>query len=139
MSYTLGQAARATGKSKPTIARAIQSGKLSATRGDDGSYVIEPAELSRVYPVTGNGAGPMKRSVTGDVTGDASEHLLARVTEQAGTISDLRETIRDLRARLDASEDERRRMQTALLTDQREKAAPPTSRWGRFLAWRRGR
>ena len=32
MPYTLGQAAKAVGKSKPTIARAIRSGRLSASR-----------------------------------------------------------------------------------------------------------
>lgn len=30
--------------------RAIQSGRLSATRTDDGGYSIDPAELFRVYP-----------------------------------------------------------------------------------------
>jgi len=46
---TLGQAARVARKSKTTLARAIKSGRLSATRRDDGSYQIDPAELSRVY------------------------------------------------------------------------------------------
>ena len=49
MSYTLEQAARATGKTKPTIARDIQIGRLSATRGGDGSYVIDSAELPNGY------------------------------------------------------------------------------------------
>jgi hypothetical protein len=51
--YTLGQAARATGKAKPTIARAIQTGRISASRADDGSWAIDPAELHRVYPYDG--------------------------------------------------------------------------------------
>ena len=50
MSYTLGTAAKATGLSKPTIHRAIRSGRISATRLDDGSYRIDPAELHRVFP-----------------------------------------------------------------------------------------
>jgi hypothetical protein len=49
--YSLAQAAKAAGKSKPTIARAIKAGKLSATRGEDGSYTIDPSELARVYPL----------------------------------------------------------------------------------------
>ena len=36
--------------SKSTILRAIQSGRLSATRTDDGGYSIDAAELFRVYP-----------------------------------------------------------------------------------------
>ena len=46
---TLGQAAKTARTSKTTIARAIKAGRLSATRRDDGSYQIDPAELSRVY------------------------------------------------------------------------------------------
>lgn len=49
MSYTLGEAAKATGKNKTTIQRAIKSGKISAIQHENGSYSIEPAELSRVY------------------------------------------------------------------------------------------
>src|SRR3954452_4239296 len=48
---TLGQAARLTGLGKTTITRAIKAGKLSATRSEDGSYEIDPSELSRVYSV----------------------------------------------------------------------------------------
>jgi excisionase family DNA binding protein len=48
---TLGQASRLTGTSKTTIARAINAGRLSATRRYDGSYEIDPAELNRVFAV----------------------------------------------------------------------------------------
>jgi len=48
---TLGAAARLTGTSKSTLTRAIRSGRLSATRDDAGSYRIDVAELTRVYPV----------------------------------------------------------------------------------------
>jgi excisionase family DNA binding protein len=43
------QAAKAVGASKATIHRAIKSGKLSAIRQGDGSFLIDPAELYRVY------------------------------------------------------------------------------------------
>jgi excisionase family DNA binding protein len=49
MAITLGEAARLTGLGKTTLARAIKSGRLSATRTDAGSYVIDPAVLSRVF------------------------------------------------------------------------------------------
>jgi hypothetical protein len=56
-SYTLGTAAKATGKNKSTIHRAIKSGKISAIRDANGSYEIDPAELHRVFPpVAGNGS-----------------------------------------------------------------------------------
>jgi hypothetical protein len=48
--FSLRQAAQEAGTSKSTILRAIQSGRLSATRTEDGGYSIDPAELFRVYP-----------------------------------------------------------------------------------------
>ena len=47
---TLGQAARVTGLSPTTLARAIKAGRLSATRTETGSYSIDAAELARVFP-----------------------------------------------------------------------------------------
>ena len=51
MYYTLGQAAKATGKGKTTIANAIEKGRISAVRDDLGQYKIDAAELHRVYPL----------------------------------------------------------------------------------------
>ena len=54
MLYTLGQAAKAVGKAKGTIKNAIDKGRLSASKDDNGKYsepftlkkwVIEPAVL----------------------------------------------------------------------------------------------
>lgn len=56
MTYTLGQAAKATGRNKATIFQALKSGKISGHKDDMGRYVIDPAELHRVYPpVSRNG------------------------------------------------------------------------------------
>ena len=49
MTYTLGQAALAVGKSKGALSKAIKTGRISATKQDNGSYSIEPSELYRVY------------------------------------------------------------------------------------------
>ena len=46
---TLGNAARQLGLSKPTLSKAIARGHLSATRHEDGSFAIDPAELMRWY------------------------------------------------------------------------------------------
>lgn len=64
MSYTLGEAAKAVGFSKPTLSRAIKNGKLSATRLDDGSYQIDAAELERWKGSNGHRNGFTKRIVT---------------------------------------------------------------------------
>ena len=51
MSYTLGKAAKATGKSKTTIQRAIAKGTISAHKEKNGRYSIDPSELHRVFPM----------------------------------------------------------------------------------------
>jgi hypothetical protein len=132
---TLGQAAKATGKAKVTLARAIKSGRISASRSEDGSYAIDPAELARVYRLTSERASDMERSVTlnGPVSEPGSspgevETLRAIVAERDRTITRQDDTIRDLRSRLDR-EAEERRMLMALLTDQSRR--PWWRRWFR--------
>lgn len=50
MKYTAGQAAKAAGVSKATITRALQSGKISGSKDDNGAWSIDPSELHRVFP-----------------------------------------------------------------------------------------
>lgn len=50
MKYTAGQAAKAVGVSKATITRALQNGKISGLKDDNGAWSIDPAELHRVFP-----------------------------------------------------------------------------------------
>ena len=50
MQLSLREAAHHVGTTKSTILRAIQSGRLSATRNDEREYRIDPAELMRAYP-----------------------------------------------------------------------------------------
>lgn len=50
MKYTAGQAAKAAGVSKATITRALQGGKISGSKDDNGAWSIDPAELHRVFP-----------------------------------------------------------------------------------------
>src|SRR5215218_1016511 len=51
------EAAQLTGKDRSTILRAIEGGRLSATRDDQGHYLIDPAELERVYGTLRTPAG----------------------------------------------------------------------------------
>jgi excisionase family DNA binding protein len=46
---SIRDAARQVGVSRSSILRAIQSGRMSAPRKDDGGYAIDPAELFRVF------------------------------------------------------------------------------------------
>jgi hypothetical protein len=51
MPYTLGQAAKAAGRTKATLQEAIKKGQFSAKKDELGRYQIDPAELHRVYPL----------------------------------------------------------------------------------------
>lgn len=51
MKYTAGQAAKAVGVSTATITRALKSGKISGQKSEDGSWIIDPSELHRVFPL----------------------------------------------------------------------------------------
>ena len=44
---TLADAAKHAGTSKSSLFRWIKSGRISATRADDGTYRVDPAELQR--------------------------------------------------------------------------------------------
>jgi hypothetical protein len=127
MSYTLGEAAKATGKSKPTIQRAIKKHIISAILNDNGSYSIDPAELHRVFPpvsCASNALQDMKQSeppVDTPMLQQEIEFLKERLADKEGIITDLRQ-------RLDQEGEDRRKAQTqltALLTDQRKPTRRP--------------
>lgn len=129
MAYTLGQAANAAGVSKTTLRRAIEKGRISATRLDDGSYAIDVSELHRAFPHHSDGSVTMARPVTArDPEGSQVE--IDGLREQVALLKDERD---DLRRRLDQSETERRQTQvqlTALLTDQRPTKKRKWWPWG---------
>ncbi len=89
MYYTLGTAAKACGKSKPTILNAIKRGRLSASRNDLGNWQIDPAELLRVYPVTSND-NPKALQPETPLNGKENKALEAHVKVLEQIIEDLR-------------------------------------------------
>lgn len=129
MSYTLGDAAKATGKSKTTIHRAIKSGKISAVKSIDGSYSIDPAELHRLFPISlqGTPPDPLQRDET-EQQSNTLETLRIQLEmhekERERERSFLQETIADLRE----DRDKWRQQATNLLADQRSAPTPPTKR-----------
>jgi hypothetical protein len=138
MPYSLKQAADATGRSKPTILRAIQTSKISAVKDEHGEWQIDPAELHRVYePVQGNGTDEpelndtqcSKPSYQQGLLRGAVEQLRERLasveTDRERERREAAEHIADLRRRLDLADAERRekdRQLSTLLTDQRPRA-----------------
>ena len=98
--YTLGSAAKAAGKSKATISKALKSGRISGHKGDDGVFHIDPAELHRVYPPVSQGD---HKETPESLPEDTHTNILVRelemrleaaqqrLTDKAGVIDDLRE------------------------------------------------
>jgi len=128
MKHTLGTAAKACGVGRTTILRAIKSGRISAIKDDKGSYAIDPAELHRVFPpvaVEQSAEQAMERDATGRGAGGTAV-LLTKIEGLEALLNRERETVDDLRRRLDDEATERRRL-TALLTHQPEPKpeAPP--------------
>lgn len=114
---SLSQAAKLSGKSKSTINRAIKTGKISATRHNDGSYSIDPAELSRAFSVE-----PLEGSKR-----SASEPVETRLLERVEALEAMLSREREISADLKEDRDRWRQQATALLTDQRSPTT--TSKW----------
>jgi hypothetical protein len=116
--YTLGQAAKATGKQKSTLLDAIRAGKISATKDEHGHYQIDPAELHRIYP-------PTVRTEQDEPPPNPyqMELLEQKIRFLEREVSRLEQTTEDLRE----DRDHWRRQATALIAHQPEpsSAEPP--------------
>ncbi len=140
MKYSLSEAAKANGKNKTTVQRAIKNGKISASKGDSGSYEIEPSELHRVFPPVAaqrdaqhRQSNDTQQSKSASINSDLARVLelekeLAIAHERVNGLEahkeQMADTINDLRKRLDSSEGR----VTALLTDGRTKERSLLSR-----------
>jgi len=124
VAYTLGEAAKASGKSKATISKAIKSGRLSAFKQDTGVFKIEAAELHRVYPKTvdGNQDRTLQTVVQTQESTPSVRELQARLEAAQERLTDRDTVIADLRE----DRDRWRQQATALLADQRPVLQPVT-------------
>ena len=109
MTYSLQQAADAAGVNKSTVFRAIKAGKVSATRNEHDQWLIEPAELHRVYPPTTEG----NRKLKGDGN-DTHQADLAEANQRAALseleVNLLRGTVEDLRRDRDSWREQAQRL-----------------------------
>lgn len=90
MPFSLSKAAKVAGVSKTTMHKWVKSGKLSATKGADGTYSIDQSELERVTSARQQVTSP---PVTPDVTqGDtaSSSQPLDLSIYRANTINELK-------------------------------------------------
>lgn len=103
MGITLGQAAKLTGKGKTTLTRAIQAGRLSATRRADGGYEIDPAELARVYDIRLETPEPVAETVAAVHHATASRdperdpETVARLATMEAELKGLKELLAEVR------------------------------------------
>jgi hypothetical protein len=125
MRYTLGTAAKATGKSKTTLQRAIVSGYISAIKLEGGGYSIDPAELHRVFPLKKSETVSRDPKLDTSRPPDVTPELQAKIEALEALLTREREALDEVRADRDAW----RQQATALL------AAPPKRRswwlWGK--------
>lgn len=131
MRYTAGQAAKASGVSTATITRALKIGKISGKKNDEGAWVIDPAELHRVFPPV-TSQEPEKPSMQQDATGgNASEN---RALERE--LNTLREALADARQDRDKWRDMAERLSLAPPAPEKS-STPELGFWGRLLGMKR--
>jgi hypothetical protein len=122
MKYTLGQAAKATGKSKPTIQRAYEKGTISGLKHPNGSYEFDPAEIHRVFPAVSSASNDTPVSLPSE-TPIADNALQVEVKL-------LREMLEDARTDRDAWKEQAERATRLLAAPVRQDA--PKRRWWHF-------
>ena len=121
MPFSLSKAAKVAGVSKTTVHKWVKTGKLSASKGADGTYSIDRSELERV---TSARKQVTSTPVTPDVTQDdrtSSNQALDLSIYRSNTLNEmkyaaaleavsherklLREQVNELRQRAEAAEE----------------------------------
>ena len=135
---TLGAAARHCGVSKGTISKAIASGKLSATRREDGSWAIDGAELARYLEVNGHrfrsetGPGEQPETVNSAAELRARAELAEqRLDDLKAALAEMRQQRDDMREQRDKWETQAQRLALAAPKPAETPATPMT--WWRWL------
>jgi hypothetical protein len=150
MLFTLNQAAKATGRSKGTISKALASGQLSYISKDENGYQIEASELFRVFPKnTFTTSNEVQLETPEKPLGNSGLETEVRlVREQLATQKEERERERQTLNRmiddLQKDRDHWRQQATHLLEDKRAKettaeahkkpAEAPQGFWARVLS-----
>ena len=146
-SLSLLEASHRVGKSKPTILRAIQAGKISATRDEPtGEWRIEPAELFRVYAPMPEGTSASVQEGDDDTprttsTSERNTLNFGNTRTDARTAAELEALKRELEREKEERGRERRQQEETIadlrkrlpdvLTNQRsaDKGATPRPAW----------
>jgi excisionase family DNA binding protein len=127
---TLGQAAKLTGLSKPTLSKYIKRGDISAVKKENGEYSIEPSELDRY--ISANRQQPVNSLQLETPINDSNLQVTLNALHEV--IDQLKSERDNLRTRLDKSEEAREKAaadisrMTLLLTHQPETTLDPNKR-----------
>ena len=113
MKLSASQAAKKTGKSVPTITRAIKSGKISAQKTGSGGYQIDAAELFRVFkPVDDNPNAKGNMSPPDTLTNQGDDTLTLRLLQEKVEV--LEAALSDAKGERDEWRDQAKRLAVAL-------------------------
>lgn len=122
---TPSEAAKMTGRARTTILSAIKDGRVSATKDENGRWVLEKAEVLRAF------SAPVTQSSHSDLT--PAVHLNHTVVTQANEalIAELRDRIEDLTRQRDRAETRIDMLidETHQLRLLHQPAPPPRRRW----------
>ena len=143
MSLSAKEAADQVGLTKQGIIKAIRIGKISAQKDSNGEWQIEPVELFRVYEPVGSSEHQPAEAILREDTPDDNASLQVEVRLLRELLDAKEDVIADLRQRLDAEAEERRKL-TMILTNVRHNTPPaapapvepapqPRSWWQRLI------
>jgi len=121
---TLGQASKLTGKSKPTISKAVKDGRISGTKGKDGVFQIEASELTRVYPAISDTDGDASTPSTPSNKTTASSVLAVEKKFLEEKVADLEARLEEMKGERNTAQEEARADRArlvAMIEDQRPK------------------
>jgi hypothetical protein len=141
---TLAQTAAMTGMARSSILRAIKRGALSGTRQDDGTWLVDPAELARAFPV--NAQAPLQRAHSDPVAAVKLEAAQQRIADLERALADMRVErddwkIQAQRLALPNAHPARQGGQADAHPDQpdAQPATPAAGRWRRTWRWMQAR
>ena len=119
------QAAEVCGKSRTTLHRALKNGRMSGTQDKaTGEWSIDPSELQRVFPWTDVVHEHKSTDGHGEYIPKVDEVMVVKVAMLEDQLEREKETVTDLRKRLDRAED-----RVTALTDKREPTTHSNKSW----------
>lgn len=155
MKFSAAQAGKEVGRSTATITRAIEKGKLSAVKDENGAWEIDPSELFRAFAPKTPENPAMKRDANPDEKGETGaeirglERLVETLQQELARLrEDRAEQVADLRSERDHWREEAAALRRLLPppapvepapAPEMPAAAAPVVRGRGLWSWLRGR